>query len=145
MKIVDANVLLYAVNSSSDHHPASRRWLDGALSGGDGVGFAWVPLLAFIRLTTKVGLFPSPLRTAEAIEIVTDWLAAPGAVMVGPSARHIDVLGAMLARFGTGGNLANDAHLAALAVEHRATIVSYDRDFGRFDGVISKTPEELVL
>lgn len=145
MKIVDANVLLYAVNSSSDHHLASRRWLDGALSGGDGVGFAWVPLLAFIRLTTKVGLFPSPLRPAEAIEIVTDWLAAPGAVMVGPSARHIDVLGAMLARVGTGGNLVNDVHLAALAVEHRATIVSYDRDFGRFDGVISKTPEELVL
>ncbi len=144
MKMVDANVLLYAVNSASDHHRASRRWLDEALSGADSVGFAWVPLLAFVRLTTKVGLFPSPLRPAEAIHIVTDWLAAPGAVVVGPSARHVDVLGALLARVGTGGNLVNDGHLAALAVEHRATIVSYDSDFGRFDGVVWKTPEQLV-
>ena len=58
MKIVDANVLLYAVNSASEHHRASLRWLDGALSGADEVGFAWVPLLAFVRLTTKEGLFP---------------------------------------------------------------------------------------
>jgi predicted nucleic acid-binding protein len=36
---------------------------------------------------------------------------------------------------GTGANLLNDADLAALAVEHGASIVSYDSDFGRFDGV----------
>ena len=144
MKIVDANVLLYAVNSASEHHDASRRWLDDALSGADRVGFAWVPLLAFIRLTTKVGLFPCPLRPGEAIQRVTDWLAAPGALVVGPSARHGDVLGALLGSVGTGGNLVNDGHLAALAVEHRATIVSYDSDFGRFDGVIWQTPDELV-
>ena len=58
MKIVDANVLLYAVNSASEHHTSSRRWLDAALSGADTVGLDWVPLLAFVRLTTKVGLFP---------------------------------------------------------------------------------------
>ena len=51
----------YAVNSASEHHRTSRRWLDDALSGSDTVGFAWMPLLAFVRLTTKVGLFPSPL------------------------------------------------------------------------------------
>lgn len=144
MKIVDANVLLYAVNSASEHHRASRRWLDGALSGADSVGFAWVPLLAFVRLTTKVGLFPSPLHPAEAIQQVTDWLAAPGAVVVGPTARHVDVLASLLARVGTGGNLVNDGHLAALAVEHRASIVSYDGDFGRFDGVVWQTPDVLV-
>lgn len=143
MKIVDANVLLYAVNSASEHHRASQRWLDGALSGADSVGFAWVPLLAFVRLTTKGGLFPSPLRPTEAMQQVTDWLAAPGAVLIAPTARHGDVLGALLARVGTGGNLVNDGHLAALAVEHRATIVSYDSDFGRFDGVVWQTPDEL--
>lgn len=133
MKIVDANVLLYAVNSSSEHHAASRRWLDGALSGGDTVGLAWVPLLAFVRLTTKVGLFPSPLSAADAMRQVGEWLSAPGAVTVGPTPRHADILADLLMPLGTGGNLVNDGHLAALAVEHRATIVSYDSDFGRFD------------
>lgn len=62
MKIIDANVLLYAVNTTSEHHKPSLRWLDGALSGADRVGFAWVPLLAFVRLATKVGLFPVRFR-----------------------------------------------------------------------------------
>lgn len=144
MKIVDANVLLYAVNSASGHHKASRRWLDDALSGADTVGLAWVPLLAFVRLTTKVGLFPSPLRPAEAIRQVAEWLNAPGAVLVSPTARHVDVLGGLMDRLGTGGNLVNDGHVAALAIEHRATVVSYDSDFGRFEGVTWQTPDALV-
>ncbi len=34
-----------------------------------------------------------------------------------------------------GGNLVSDAHLAALAIEHRCGIVSFDNDFARFPGV----------
>lgn len=144
MKVVDANVLLYAVNSASEHHEPSRRWLDTALSGADTVGLAWVPLLAFVRLTTKEGLFPSPLRLSEAMGQVADWLSAPGAVMVSPTPRHIDVLAGLLSSVGSGGNLVNDGHLAALAVEHRGTIVSYDNDFGRFGGVTWQTPDALL-
>ncbi|WP_343599748.1 type II toxin-antitoxin system VapC family toxin [Mycobacterium sp.] len=144
MKIVDANVLLYAVNTAAEHHAASRRWLDGALSGGDIVGLSWVALLAFIRLSTKHGLFPSPLRPAEAMAQVTDWCNAPGAVVVSPTPRHADALSGLLATVGTGGNLVNDAHLAALAVEHRAGIVTYDHDFGRFDGIRWATPDSMM-
>jgi toxin-antitoxin system PIN domain toxin len=143
MKIVDANVLLYAVNTASQHHGSSLRWLDGALSGADSVGLAWMPLLAFARLATKDGLFPSPLRVEDAIGQVVDWLAAPTAVLVAPTARHATILGGMLKQVGSGANLVNDAHLAALAVEHRASIVSYDSDFGRFDGVRWDRPDAL--
>jgi toxin-antitoxin system PIN domain toxin len=144
MKIVAANVLLYAVNADSERHDVSRRWLDGALSGPDTVGFAWVPLLAFVRLTTKVGLFPTPLTPSEAMQQVSEWCGAPGAALVQPTPRHPDLLTSMLEQVGSGGNLVNDAHLAALAVEHRAAIVSYDSDFGRFDGVRWETPDALL-
>lgn len=143
MKLVDANVLLYAVNTAAEHHEASRRWLDRALSGADGVGFAWVPLLAFVRLSTKAGLFPRPMRPADALAQVADWTSAPSAVAVSPTPRHVGVITEMLTRVGAGGNLVNDAHLAALAVEHRAEIVSYDSDFGRF-GVGWNRPDELL-
>ena len=143
MKIVDANVLLYSVNSESEHHRASLQWLDNALSGADGVGFAWMPLLAFLRLTTREGLFPRPLHPEEAIGQVAEWLGAPTATAVVPTARHFDVLARMIEQVGTGGNLVNDAHLAALAAEHRASIVSYDSDFGRF-GVRLYRPDELL-
>ncbi|MGH3635919.1 type II toxin-antitoxin system VapC family toxin [Mycobacterium sp.] len=144
MRIVDANVLLYAVNTASEHHDSSLQWLDGALSGADSVGFAWVPLLAFIRLSTKEGLFPAPLRVDDAVSRVADWLGAPTAIPVSPTARHAATLSGMLAQVGTGANLVNDAHLAALAVEHRAAIVSYDSDFGRFDGVRWDRPSALL-
>lgn len=143
MKIVDANVLLYAVNTGAEHHDASVRWLDRALSGADTVGLAWVSLLAFVRLSTKDGLFPRPLRPADAMSRVADWTAASSAIVVGPTPRHADVLTEMLARVGAGGNLVNDAHLAALAVEHRGGIVSYDADFGRF-GVRWDRPDDLL-
>ena len=144
MRIVDANVLLYAVNSSSDHHDACRRWLDGALSGGDVVGLAWVPMLAFARLATKHGLFPSPMSPDDAMAQITEWCSAPGAMIVNPTARHADLLSGLLSTVGAGGNLVNDAHLAALALEHRARIVSYDNDFDRFKGVQRDVPELLL-
>lgn len=53
------------------------------------------------------------------------------------------ILTEMLSRTGAGGNLTNDAHLAALATEHRAGIVSYDPDFARF-GIGWDRPDDLL-
>ncbi len=140
MKLVDANVLLYAVNEDAPRHIESRRWLDGALSGGAAVAFAWIALLAFVRLSTKQKLFANPLSPAGAVGRVEDWLAQPSAVVVEPTARHLDLVRALLEPLGTGGNLVNDAHLAALALEFRCQIVSFDRDFSRFGGVELEIP-----
>ena len=140
MKLVDANVLLYAVNTDADRHEPSRRWLDGALSGQDTVAFAWIALLAFVRLSTREGLFPSPLTLDEAMDRVDAWLSAPPAVVVEPTPAHPRVVRSLLRGLGMGGNLVNDAHLAALAFEHRCTIVSFDHDFDRFEGVRRQAP-----
>lgn len=144
MKLVDANVLLSAVNRDAEHHAEAKRWLDGALSGGETVGFAWVVVLAFVRLATKVGLFPHPLPIDDAMARVEAWLSAAPAVIVEPGVAHARVLADLLARAGVGGNLVNDAHVAALAIEQRCGIVSYDRDFGRFDGVDWQTPADAL-
>jgi toxin-antitoxin system PIN domain toxin len=135
VKLVDANVLLYAVNEDAPHHLRSRRWLDDSLSGGETVALSWVSLLAFVRLVTKVGLFPSPLSVDQALDRVDAWLGAPAAVVVEPTAQHARIVRSLLAAVGTAGNLVNDAHLAALALEHRCGVVSFDNDYGRFPGV----------
>lgn len=140
MKLVDANVLLYSVNTDARRHQPSRGWLDGALAGDSVVAFAWVALLAFIRLATKEGLFPRPLSIDQAMDRVDAWLAAGPAVVVEPTVEHPRLVRALLQDVGAGGNLVNDAHLAALALEHRCTVVSYDIDFSRFDGVRWESP-----
>jgi uncharacterized protein len=140
MKLVDANVLLYAVNRDARHHDVSRGWLDDALAGAASVGLAWVPLLAFVRLVTKESLFPRPLTVATAMQQVDRWLAQPAAHVLHPGDRHATILAGLLHDVGTGGNLVNDAHLAALAIEHRAQVVSFDSDFDRFAGVTWERP-----
>lgn len=140
MRIVDANVLLYAVNADARHHELSRKWLTRSLSGATPVGLAWQPLLAFLRIATKPGVFDHPLSTATATELVDSWLGAPAAHVVAPTAQHGRILARLLADAGTGANLVNDAHLAALAIEHRATVITFDRDFDRFPGCSWEPP-----
>lgn len=138
--IPDANVLLYAVNEDAPQHAQAHGWLDRALSGQATVGFAWVVLLAFVRLSTRVGLFPNPLPVDAALGVVRGWLGQPSAVVLEPGPRHVETLASLLGPLGAGGNLTNDAHLAALAVVHRGQVVSYDVDFARFAGVRWSTP-----
>jgi uncharacterized protein len=140
VKLVDANVLLYAVNEDAAHHRAAKRWLDDALAGGTTVAWSWVVVLAFLRISTRSGIFPRPLPVATAVELVRGWLAAPTSVVVEPGVQHLDVLAALLEDGGTGGHLVSDAHLAALAIEHRAAVVTFDRDFVRFTRVEVERP-----
>jgi uncharacterized protein len=140
MVIVDANVLLYAVDSASAHHEPARAWLDESLGGAEAVGLAWAVLLAFIRVGTNPSILPRPMTADEATDQVERWLDAPAAVVAQPTARHASLLRGLLQAIGTAGNLTTDAHLAALAVEHGADIVSYDRDFARFPGVRHRLP-----
>ncbi|MEJ7714716.1 MAG: TA system VapC family ribonuclease toxin [Thermoleophilaceae bacterium] len=137
---MDANVLLHAGNSAAREHERAREWLIEALDGGEAVAFTWLVSLAFLRLATNRAVFPRPLAPDQAIGVLEAWLAAPAAVTVEPTRRHLSLLGGLLARAGTAGNLVNDAHLAAIALEHDAVVVSFDRDFGRFEGLRTLVP-----
>jgi uncharacterized protein len=140
VKLVDANLLLYAVNEDAPLHGAAVTWLDPALAGREAVGFGWAVVLAFVRLSTHPGLFPNPLTPEQAFDVVESWLAQPASIVVDPTARHLGVLRGLLTQLGTAANLVSDAHLAALAVEHGAEIVSFDADFARFPGVRWRRP-----
>ena len=141
MVIVDANVLLYAVNQDMSQHARAKRWVEAALGGNEAIGFAWVVLLAFVRLSTLPALFPTPLVPTTALGLVDDWLAASAAVVVHPTSRHASVLRDLLAGTGTAGNLVTDAHLAALCIEHGARMCTFDRDFSRFPGLRAFAPD----
>lgn len=141
MKLVDANVLLYAVDADSHHHDASRRWLDEALSGTDTVLLPWVCALAFVRLTTSPRIYERPLSVDDAIEIVDAWLKHPAAISPEPSAGHLDRLRECLRATRTGGDLVTDAHLAAMAAQHRSMVVTFDSDFARFPRINWTRPE----
>ena len=135
MRLPDANLLIYALDSTSPRHDRARAWVDAALSGTEPDGFAWLVLLAVLRLTTSAAVFAHPLQAEEALDIIEGWLAQPCAAVVHPTRRHTAVLRTLLAPLGTGGNLTGDAHLAALGIEHQGVVCSCDADFSRFPGL----------
>ncbi len=135
MKLVDANLLIYAANSRAPRHEPAREWLNSVLSGTETVALPWMVLLAFVRITTNPKIMVPALTGREALGYVDGWLARTCVTVPAPTGRHVAVLGDLFDATGVGGNLVTDAHLAALAIEHGATLCSCDSDFARFPGL----------
>lgn len=140
MKLVDANLLIYAVNRDAPHHRTARRWFERAVSDSESIGIAWIVMLAFLRITTRPGILQHPLEQEAAIGYVDEWLALPNVELVVPGDAHWRILSSLLRSSGTLGNLTSDAHLAALALEVGADIYSADYDFQRFQGINHVNP-----
>ena len=135
MKLLDLNLVLYAYDETSPRHEAARSWMSRTLSGSETVGLPWAVALGFIRLSTKAHVFAEPLSVDGAFAVVDGVLAAPAATLVQETPRHLALVRQLLEPLGTAGNLTSDAHLAALSIEHGATMCSCDGDFARFPGV----------
>lgn len=135
MILVDANLLLYAYHPANDRHAAAKSWLESALSGVEPVRFAWVTLWAFLRISTNARVYEKPLLAGEAKDAVSAWLARKVAGILDPGERHWSILGGLLAANQVRGPLVMDAVLAAVAIEHGATLHTTDGDFARFRGL----------
>ncbi len=141
MKLIDANILLYAYDrSASQHHEPCRRWLEAALNGGELVGLPWQTLLAFIRLSTHARVVRQPASAEQACAIVAEWLEHPNVVVPEPLERFWKILHGQLVDAQVVGPLVTDAALAALALEQGAVLCSTDKDFRRFQGLRIENP-----
>jgi toxin-antitoxin system PIN domain toxin len=138
--LVDANILLYAYRPGAEQHEKAKGWLEAALSGSQLVRFAWLTLWAFLRISTSARVFERPLSAAEAGSAVSAWLAQPIAGILEPGERHWEILRGLMKENQVAGALVTDAALAALAIEHGATLFSTDRDFTRFPGLRLRNP-----
>ncbi|MGO9255233.1 MAG: type II toxin-antitoxin system VapC family toxin [Bryobacteraceae bacterium] len=135
MLIPDINILMYAYNVDSPHHGAARTWWETSLSQARPIGMPWAVLLGFIRIATSRQILINPLPAKDAIHDVRAWLDHPRVRIVNPGDRHAEILFHLLTNLGVAGNLTTDAHLAALAIEYQAELVSADTDFSRFPGL----------
>jgi uncharacterized protein len=132
MKLIDLNILLYAVNRDAAQHLRMRTWWESALNGDELIGLPWIVILGFLRLSTNPRVFPAPLSVEQALVKVDEWLTHPRVRMVSETTEQWKILRSLLEQSGTAGNLSTDAHLASLAIAHGATLLSCDRDFSRF-------------
>ncbi len=135
MNLADANLLLYAYDASSPRHELARAWLEENLNGREPFAIPWSSVHAFLRIVTHPSVFTNPMSIQEAVGVVDSWLALPTVHVPEPGPRYWPILQDLLIAGQARGNLVGDAHLAALAIEHGATLCTTDRDFARFSGL----------
>jgi hypothetical protein len=138
--LLDATLLLYAVNSRATQHEPASRWLTEQLNGPRRVGLPWQSLGAFLRIATHPRAFARPLSPSSAWDIVAAWRAAPATWIPAPGPSHSEILGDLIVRYELRGNLVPDAQIAALALEHGLSVCSADTDFARFAEVRWENP-----
>lgn len=133
--LLDANLLLYATDTTSPHHRAAAAWLTDVLNGERRVGIPWQTVGAFVRISTHPRVLATPMTAEGAWRVVERWLEAP-CTWVPPATESTASVYADLVRSSAPtGNLVPDAQLAALAVEHGLTVLTTDTDFARFPQV----------
>lgn len=132
MIILDANILLYAYDTSSLLHVPARSWVESVFSSGDPVGLPWQTVAAFLRVVTNPRLRGDRFTVEEAAMIVDQWLAQPNIRLLAPGDRHWPILRSAMIDGQVRGPMITDAQLAALTIEYGGVLHSTDRDFARF-------------
>jgi uncharacterized protein len=135
MIIIDVNLLIYAINEAAPQHESARDWLQRTMSGTETIGLPWAVVVGFLRVSTHPRILTRPLSFERATDMVDSWFGQPSVQVVEPTGRHWPIVKELLEPLTTVGNLASDAHLAALAIEHGALLCSTDRDFDQFEGL----------
>lgn len=139
--LLDANILVYAYEPRSPHHATARAWLEATLNGPTKVGLPWPTLLGFARLMGNSHVVRQPIPLHRSWRRIQAWLELPQTWIPTPTDRHRQILTGLL-EVESRADLASDAHLAALAIEHGLTVCSADGDFARFKNLRWENPLE---
>ena len=140
MKLVDVNILLYAINRGDPRHNSILQWWQAALDDQEPIGIAWLVGLGFLRISANSKALSKSWTFADAMRQLHEWLAYDNVQIVQESERHWTILKGLLERPGMSGKLTMDAHLAAIAIGTGATLVSCDTDFAKFPGLHWQNP-----
>jgi toxin-antitoxin system PIN domain toxin len=133
--VLDANVLLYAYDSTSSQHEKARHWVERTFSEETPVGLPWPTVSAFLRIITNPRLPGDRFTVQEAVQIIDQWLNQPNVRLLAPGEDHWPLLRQMIVDGQAQGPLISDAQLAALTIEYGGVLHTTDRDFARFPGL----------
>lgn len=140
MQSVDVNVLLYAANSSSEHHQAASRLLVALMSAPERVVILPLVALGFLRLASDRRVFARPLTPDQAMGYLHSLTAHPHIAITSPAPSHITVFERLFAHHRPVGPDVTDVYLAACAIDMGASWLSFDRGFERFADLDWKLP-----
>lgn len=145
MKLLDVNVILAA---HRDDHPLfadARPCLDDLLDRREPFSVTDLVAGSFVRLATNRRVFAAPTPLPDAFAYLHSLRQQAGHTLLTPGPDHLDVFERLCRAYDASGDLVPDAQLAALAVEYGAEVLTFDRDFARFDAVRWSSPPRSAI
>lgn len=140
MILLDANILIYAFSATSPFHVTAAKWLEDAMAEGQQIRLSWSVIGAFLRIVTNPGAYGQVAGIQEACQTIDELLSYSNVALLEPTESHWRIFKKILVDSQITKNLVTDAHLAALAMEHGASICTNDKDFTRFAGLRTVNP-----
>jgi toxin-antitoxin system PIN domain toxin len=138
---IDANLLLYASDSSSSFHTRALATLRACAEGPELVYVFWPVAMAFLRISTHPSIFEQPLSPAQAVANLDALLVRPNVRSPGERQGFWAAYQGVSQHTVVRGNLVMDAHLVALMRQYGvATVISHDRDFNKFERIGVRDP-----
>lgn len=133
MIAVDTNLLVHAYREESEHFRAALTRLTQLAEGDVPWGLPVFCLAEFIRVVTHPRIFSPTSPVDRALEFIERLLAAPSVRVLHPGPRYPKLFLETVRAGDARGNLAFDAQIAAVCLEHGARdLLTLDRDFARF-------------
>lgn len=135
MRVVDVNILICAHRPEAANHPSYRDWLERVRAADEPLGIPGIVLAGFLRVVTNPRVFVDPTPLSTALEFARSLSGSPAVRRIEPGDRHWPTFVELSLAADAKGDLIPDAWLAALTMEHGATLITADRGFGRFPGL----------
>lgn len=136
MIAVDTNVLVHAHREGSEQHSQALARLRTLAEGVVPWGLPVFCLGEFVRVATHPRVFVPPSTLDQALGALDSLLASPSVRVLDPGPRYPQLFAECLRGGDARGNLAFDAQIAAVCLEHGAReLLTLDRDFARFPGL----------
>ena len=131
---IDANILLYASDESSEWHKAAKSFLEARAGDPDILCLTWSVLMAYQRIATHHAVFTKPLAPDVAWGNVEKLIALPRTRVVTETESFPDDYRRVTDEVIAAGNLVPDAHVATILREHGVRrLYTADTDFRKFD------------
>jgi hypothetical protein len=138
---LDTNVLVYAQREETAYHLRAKEILKEFAEGEPPWALPWPCVYEFIRVVTHPRVFDPPTDLEDVLNDLDSLLQSPSLTLLREGSRLAVFMQRLLRSGQAAGNLAHDAHIAALIAEHGVSeLWTADRDFARFPGIRVRNP-----
>lgn len=135
MNVIDVNVLIALFDGGHAHHGVASEWWRETQGSGAPVTVPDVVWAGFLRIVTGRGALPVPASFEDAWAFAESLKSQPNYLSFVANPRTLEEFGSLAGSASARGDLVTDAYIAACAAAYGATVVTFDRDFRKFDEI----------